>query len=135
MLYEISDVDNPVLLPGADPVAAQGIVMQCLGSPNRPSPHVWPLPVDHERRYVLCSDGITNYATRVAMEECLASSADLADAATGILRAAVDGGCLDDATVIVVDVIPGRMQDGTSEDRSGLARHDDDLGDKVVIRE
>jgi serine/threonine protein phosphatase PrpC len=101
LLYEIGSPDRAELAS-----AAGNSLTQCLGSANGVHPHVWSLPLDQPRRYVLCSDGISDYADRQALERGVAGCTDPAKVARALLDEAVAGGTLDDASVVVVDIAP-----------------------------
>jgi PPM family protein phosphatase len=61
-------------------------------------------------RYLICSDGLSGFATPDAIRELLASGGDADQAAEGLVSLAYAAGAPDNVTVIVVDV-PGGAWD------------------------
>ncbi len=59
-------------------------------------------------RWLLCSDGISDYLPDDALVETLTANDDPSDAATALVTLALDAGTHDNATALVCDVVPGR---------------------------
>jgi protein phosphatase len=56
-------------------------------------------------RYLLCSDGLSDYVDRSAIEDTLRSNADREEAADALIQLSLDAGAPDNVTVIVADVV------------------------------
>ena len=63
------------------------------------------LPAIPGDRLVLCSDGVSGMVDDEGLEQILAACSDTADAADGLVRAAVAAGGEDNATAVVVEVV------------------------------
>jgi len=79
----------------------------------------------HGDRYVLCSDGLFNEVSEMALSAVLRRLADPGDAAAELVRQALEGGGRDNVTVVVVDVVDdgGRAEAASAAlaaDGSGL---------------
>ena len=65
---------------------------------------LWELHLKHGDRILLCSDGLTNEVGDDRIRAILSSVADPREAASTLVKAAVDHGGSDNVTVVVVDV-------------------------------
>jgi protein phosphatase len=57
-------------------------------------------------RYLLCSDGLSDYVQHGAIERALREQDDREAAAGALIELALDAGAPDNVTVIVADVVP-----------------------------
>jgi len=58
-------------------------------------------------RYLLCSDGLSDYVDDEAIGRCLSSSTDPQHSAEALVKLAIDAGAPDNVTVVVADVATG----------------------------
>lgn len=68
--------------------------------------HIYPLKVTERTRFLVCSDGLTDMAGRVAMEEILLAGHAAEVTAEALFGLAMDAGGVDNITLAVVDVEP-----------------------------
>jgi protein phosphatase len=80
----------------------------------------------HGDRYVLCSDGLFNEVTEAGIASVLRRLADPADAASELVRLALEGGGRDNVTVVVVDVVEDGGRDAAAS--AALAADGDTTG-------
>jgi PPM family protein phosphatase len=59
-------------------------------------------------RWLLCSDGVTDYIPDLLLHSVLTSAERPADAAGAIVQLAIEAGSRDNVTAVVCDVLPGR---------------------------
>lgn len=59
-------------------------------------------------RWLLCSDGISDYLPEDALVEALIENDGASDTAAALVALALDAGTHDNATAVVCDVVPGR---------------------------
>ena len=64
------------------------------------------LPVRVGDRYLLCSDGLSDFVTDDVIGHTLRSSSDLDQCAAQLIRLALDNGGSDNITVVIADVTP-----------------------------
>ena len=68
------------------------------------SPHIWSEPLDGPRRFLLCSDGLTNFVSLVEMERVLQEESDNGRAAEQLLDFALAADAPDNVSVVVCTV-------------------------------
>jgi serine/threonine protein phosphatase PrpC len=109
MLVQVSTDDSPPLPPGAKPGTVTTVVTQTLGGTAGPipvDPHVYSGQVDAGDRFLLCSDGLTDYVPLDTVETVLAEHEDDPTAAVrAVLDAALGVGGADNVSVILVTVL------------------------------
>ncbi|MGK5632759.1 PP2C family protein-serine/threonine phosphatase [Streptomyces sp. URMC 123] len=102
-LREVSVDDNPPLLPGE---RTSSIVTQTLGGTpgfSPVDPHVSGSPLDTERRWLVCSDGLTDPVPDAGIDEVLRFHSD-GRAAFELWKAAMNGGGPDNITLALVRI-------------------------------
>lgn len=67
---------------------------------------LWPAPGD---RWLLCSDGVSDYVPRDELERLLALAPSPERAADWVVRVALDAGTRDNATAVVCDIVAEEM--------------------------
>jgi len=72
-------------------------------------------------RLLLCSDGLSGFASHEAMEQVLAGAEDAERAAADLIELALRGGGGDNVTALVVDCGPEVVAESTQELRTGVA--------------
>lgn len=77
--------------------ALQGLSYEATGSLR---------PVHPGDRYLLCSDGLSDFVTDDVIEQTLSSYPDIEHCAVQLVKLALDGGGSDNVTVVIADVIP-----------------------------
>lgn len=94
-------VDDSLTKPGLSHVVTQSLG----GGPHLPPPvpHVLDVELHAGDCYLLCSDGLTDYASLDDLEDCLAED-DSAVAVSRLLEAALAGGGGDNVTVLLINV-------------------------------
>ena len=90
---------------------------------GRPDAKVDILEIDLEPgdRVLLCSDGLSGFASHEAMEQVLAGAEDPDRAAADLIELALRGGGGDNVTALVVDCGPEVLAESTQELRQGAA--------------
>ena len=101
------------------------IVTQSLGGGQHlpaPRPHLVPLALRLGDRYLLCSDGLTDYASLDVLEKCMTRNEDRA-AAQGLFEAALAGGGGDNVSLLLLRVLDQQrgLEPPTHMDRRGAA--------------
>lgn len=81
------------------------VITRALSAQESPEPDVATVPVVTAGRLLLCSDGVNGMLSDEEIADLLAAHADPAEAATAVVRAAVQAGGEDNATAVVVDVV------------------------------
>lgn len=116
-VFELDDDDDLVQLsiddsPGENDADYQGwsssIVTQTIGGGTLPepiSPHVATDTVDRPRRFLLCTDGLTNFVARHLIEKTVRRT-DRTDVVDLLVQLALAAGAPDNITVVVIDVHP-----------------------------
>jgi serine/threonine protein phosphatase PrpC len=79
------------------------------------------LELDPGDRILLCSDGLSGYASHEAMEQVLAGAEDADHAAVELVELALRGGGGDNVTALVVELGADPVRDSTQELRRGAA--------------
>ncbi|MCP2637102.1 protein phosphatase 2C domain-containing protein [Microbacterium sp. HD4P20] len=86
----------------------RNVITASLSGAERDAPTI----VEHEPRagdrWLLCSDGLTDYVPDADIHALLTAHDRVEDAATAGVGLALDAGTFDNVTVIVADVVPGR---------------------------
>ena len=89
------------------------VITRAVGLMEPPIPDVDMVPVSAGSRMLLCSDGLTKEITDVGIEHFLESTATAEEAASELLKHALENSGRDNITVIVIDVLavtpPGQM--------------------------
>lgn len=83
----------------------RNVITRALGESTSAQPDFFVLPAIPGDRLVLCSDGVSGMVDDEGLEQILAACSDTADAADGLVRAAVAAGGEDNATAVVVEVV------------------------------
>ena len=98
-------VDQGVLTPDdARRHPQRALVTQAVqGGPFRPAGRM--IPVREGDRFLLCSDGLTDYVTDEVIAETLRSCLDRKTCAAELVHRTLDAGAPDNVTVIVADVV------------------------------
>lgn len=99
--------------------------------------HLWLLHVDATPgdRWLLCSDGLTDYVPEDAVLATLAAAADVEDAADALIAAALAADARDNVTVVVSDVLEGPAEDEDEDgDDAEAAPEEDGAPAKEPIR-
>jgi PPM family protein phosphatase len=107
-MVQLSVDDSPPPAPGQPGAATQTIVTQTLGGARTPvavHPHVHVMEVKAGHRFLLCSDGLSDYVELDAIEQCLARAADDASAVQLMLDAALDAGGPDNISIVLMTVL------------------------------
>jgi PPM family protein phosphatase len=63
-------------------------------------------PVQLGDRYLLCSDGLSDFVTDDIIEQTLSSYPEIEQCAAQLVKLALDGGGSDNVTVVIADVVP-----------------------------
>jgi protein phosphatase len=82
------------------------VLTRALGTGADPEPDYWMLPARPGDRLLVCSDGVTGELTPAEVAAVLAGAAGSGEAATELVRRAVEAGGRDNATAVVVDAAP-----------------------------
>lgn len=107
-LVQLSVDDSPPPLPGQPGAAAQTVVTQTLGGGRAfvaVHPHVHVMQVKAGDRFMLCSDGLSDYVELDAIEQCLSSAADDTSAVQLMLDAALDADAPDNVSIVLMQVL------------------------------
>ena len=107
-MVQLSVDDSPPPLPGQPEAAAQTVVTQTLGGARAPvavHTHVHVMPIKAGDRFMLCSDGLSDYVELDAIEQCLFSAADDTSAVQWMLDAALDAGGPDNISIVLMKVL------------------------------
>lgn len=75
----------------------------------------------HDDRWLLCSDGVSDYLPDEVIAAVLRSVDGVQDAADLLVAAALDAGSRDNVTAVVGDVVPGERDDHAAPDFAGAA--------------
>lgn len=105
MLVQLSADDSPPPMPGST-VARTTVVTQTLGGTgsSSPRPHVTSVAVEVGDRFLLCSDGLTDFVPEDRLDTVLAGSDDLESLRT-LLRDALDAGGEDNVSALLVTIL------------------------------
>jgi protein phosphatase len=82
------------------------------------------LPPAQTRRLFLCSDGVSGEVSFDDMERLLAADVSPQDAADSLMSLALSGRASDNATLIVVDIVSERWEDGVTIDTDVTGPHE-----------
>jgi len=107
----VDDALHPDREPGGPRHRDSHVITQALGGSldaAAPEPHIGSEPLTGGRRYLVCTDGLTDMVDIETMERCL--EADDLTAVSRLLEVALAEGGRDNVSVIVVRVLP-RMRD------------------------
>lgn len=98
-------VDQGVLTPDdARRHPQRALVTQAVqGGPFRPAGRM--VPIRDGDRFLLCSDGLTDYVTDEAIGETMVRQRDRYDCARELIQRTLDAGAPDNVSVVVCDVI------------------------------
>ena len=66
--------------------------------------HIHPLKISSRARFLVCSDGLTDMMKTCEIEEILDAQPKIEDAVSGLFRAAMDVGGVDNITIAIVDI-------------------------------
>ncbi len=102
----LTETDRARRLPGQPDDAPTTSVVQCLGGgrvEQSIDPHAYEVVLQPGDRFLICSDGLTDAVTDTG--ESAALGLDTAQAATGLLEAALQAGGPDNVSIVVVDII------------------------------
>ncbi|RMH45131.1 MAG: phosphoprotein phosphatase [Deltaproteobacteria bacterium] len=91
--------------PGYDPARWQGVLTNALGIGDRVRVATFVVPMAPVDRFVLCSDGVTEYVAEAEIGEIVARGPSPARSAQALVDAAVTRGGADNATAVVVKVL------------------------------
>ena len=89
--------------------AGSNALTQFLGATHLPSPvqpHLQPVKLSGLRRFLLCTDGLSDTLTLDEMEACMAGDPRPASACEALLAQALQAGARDNVTLIVADIQP-----------------------------
>lgn len=96
----------PGIIPEGPRLRGENRLTQVLGGPDsgQPiAPHVSTVRLNSPARFLLCTDGLTDMVTLGDMEALVADGAP-SDAVQALLSAALNGGGIDNITVMVMDL-------------------------------
>lgn len=101
-------VDRGLLAPEAAAThPRRNIITASFGGAEHDLPGVLELEGRAGDRWLLCSDGLTDYVPEAAVEEVLAMDGEPVVVARAIVALALDAGTRDNVTAIVCDVVEG----------------------------
>jgi serine/threonine protein phosphatase PrpC len=89
--------------------AGSNALTQFLGATHLQSPvqpHLQPVKLSGPRRFLLCTDGLSDALTLDEMEACMAGDPRPASACEALLTQALETGARDNVTLIVADIRP-----------------------------
>lgn len=99
-------VDHGLLAPeAAASHPRRNIITASLGGAENDTVSVTPRDLRSGDRWLLCSDGVTDYLPELEVVGLLDGAASPHEAAAGIVALALDAGTLDNATAVVCDVV------------------------------
>jgi serine/threonine protein phosphatase PrpC len=106
MLVQLSADDSPPPMPGST-VARTTFVTQTLGgsATGTASPHVTSVPVGPGDRFLLCSDGLTDFVPEDRLESVLDDADDDLESMRTLLRDALDAGGEDNVSALLVTIL------------------------------
>jgi PPM family protein phosphatase len=107
-LVAVSVDDSPLAVPGAQADGVVTVVTQTLGGDGVPSavePHVYTGATKSGDRFLLCSDGLTDYVPLDAVEERLRAHDDPVSAVRATVGAALRESAPDNVSVVLVTVL------------------------------
>lgn len=81
------------------------VITKAISAQESPEPDLAVVPVVTAGRLLLCSDGVHGMLSDDQIAEVLAAEPEAGDAATALVRAALEAGGQDNATAVVVDVV------------------------------
>lgn len=104
----------------------RNVITRAIGGGSEADPDFWLIPAETGDRLLVCSDGLSNELDRVRMHDILKTVADPEDAATVLVREAVDHGGRDNVTAVVVDVVAVHAEAPSIDDTvpTGPTDHD-----------
>ena len=104
-LVQLSVSDTPPRPPGVPADARTATITQAVGTDASTPPvaHIREFDPTAPMRLLLCSDGLTDYATLDSVEALLA---DPLTTAQSLCRLALDGGGGDNVSVVLADISP-----------------------------
>lgn len=102
VLVQLSSDDSPI--PAGAGGTRSRLVTQSLGA-GTVRPHVHTLKAVAGDRFLLCSDGMTDYVPLDDVEERLGAADDAVESLRGLLRAALDGGGGDNVSALLVTIL------------------------------
>ncbi len=108
LLVQISVDDSPPLSSDAPANAVTNVVTQTIGGSDPPrtlEPHVFSDTTGPGDRFLLCSDGLTDYVPLDTLENHLRSSGGPGEAVQAMLDAALDVGGPDNISIILLTVV------------------------------
>jgi serine/threonine protein phosphatase PrpC len=82
-------------------------ITQAIGGKSEPTPiapHIEALKLTRPRRFLLCSDGLTDMVAIDRMENILSKHSPATEAVAELFRAAMEAGGEDNATIIVAEI-------------------------------
>lgn len=82
---------------------ARSVVMQALNG-GAVAPHVQTLPVEAGDRFLVCSDGLSDYVDEESIEQIVTAQPDLDACGAELIDAALAAGAPDNVTCVVADV-------------------------------
>lgn len=106
-LVQLSTDDSPPPLPDEDGIAGSVMVTQTLGGTSVPvtvTPHVHTMAISSGDRFMLCSDGLTDWVGLDDIEKHLGEAADDAGLVRALLDAALRAGGKDNVSIALVAV-------------------------------
>jgi PPM family protein phosphatase len=83
----------------------RSLLLRALDGRTIAEPDLAPLETYPGDRYLLCSDGLSGVVSEQTLHQVLASVRDLGEAASWLVRLAIEGGGPDNITCIVADVV------------------------------
>jgi len=107
VLVQLSSDDSPVPV-GSTPAAKTGVVTQTLGGTAVETvvhPHVHQVQVVQGDRFLLCSDGVTDYLPLDEVEDGLAAGAEPVETVRDLLRRTLDAGGGDNISALLVTIL------------------------------
>jgi serine/threonine protein phosphatase PrpC len=108
VLAQVSRDDSPPKAPGSPPGTITTIVTQTLGgTPTQVviDPHVYTCPAEPGDRFLLCSDGLSDYVPFDVIEQELIAAGDSGPAVWALLGAALDNGAPDNVSIVLATVL------------------------------
>jgi serine/threonine protein phosphatase PrpC len=104
-LVNRATLDSPLVANGK--AVPSNIVTQTMGGSNkeqRLEPHVWSDDLTKDRKFLLCSDGLSNFVSIGDMEQIMESSSTDDEALSRLFHRALDAGGSDNISIILAAI-------------------------------
>jgi PPM family protein phosphatase len=98
----------------------RNLILKAVDGVHEPEPDLFSVPMETGDRVLLCSDGCSGVLDPSAMAELLGAG-PLDDAATALVRAALEAGSSDNVTVVLAEVLDGGASESASSTVVGAA--------------